>query len=200
MRDSLLTAATLSVWLHRSGTLACGAVAEVRVELEFKTTISKLVFLAVTYSDDAPANLPHHLVKSPLVGATREDYSHGELQFYHEINMPELPVKHIRAGAASSNCNCSGTLDYRRCVVRNLTVPIIFWSRGMKPEGWCTALSVPWRHTMILGANNYCNDSPIRSGRQQNGGMGCEFESGALVLVREYAGRAAPQSVGFASH
>lgn len=27
-------------------------------------------------------------------------------------------------------------LDYRRCAVRNLTIPIIFWSRGMKPEGW----------------------------------------------------------------
>ena len=27
-------------------------------------------------------------------------------------------------------------LDYRRCVVRNLTIPIIFWSRGLKPEGW----------------------------------------------------------------
>ena len=27
-------------------------------------------------------------------------------------------------------------LDYRRCLVRNLTVPIIFWARGMKPEGW----------------------------------------------------------------
>jgi Phosphotransferase enzyme family len=27
-------------------------------------------------------------------------------------------------------------LDYRRCVVRNLTIPIIFWSRGMNPEGW----------------------------------------------------------------
>jgi phosphotransferase family enzyme len=27
-------------------------------------------------------------------------------------------------------------LDYRRCVVRNLTLPIIFWNRGMKPEGW----------------------------------------------------------------
>ena len=27
-------------------------------------------------------------------------------------------------------------LDYRRCVVRNLTIPIIFWSRGMKPQGW----------------------------------------------------------------
>jgi aminoglycoside phosphotransferase (APT) family kinase protein len=27
-------------------------------------------------------------------------------------------------------------LDYRRCVVRNLTIPIILWSRGMKPEAW----------------------------------------------------------------
>ena len=27
-------------------------------------------------------------------------------------------------------------LDYRRCVVRNLTIPILFWSRGMKPESW----------------------------------------------------------------
>lgn len=27
-------------------------------------------------------------------------------------------------------------LDYRRCAVRNLTIPILFWSRGMKPEGW----------------------------------------------------------------
>jgi hypothetical protein len=27
-------------------------------------------------------------------------------------------------------------LDYRRCAVRNLTLPIIFWSRGMNPEGW----------------------------------------------------------------
>ena len=27
-------------------------------------------------------------------------------------------------------------LDYRRCVVRNLTLPILFWKRGMKREGW----------------------------------------------------------------
>ena len=31
-------------------------------------------------------------------------------------------------------------LDYRRCVVRNLTIPIIFWSRGMKPEAWWNRL------------------------------------------------------------
>jgi hypothetical protein len=27
-------------------------------------------------------------------------------------------------------------LDYRRCVVRNLTMPIIFWAQGMKRERW----------------------------------------------------------------
>jgi len=27
-------------------------------------------------------------------------------------------------------------LDYRRGAVRNLTIPILFWKRGMKPEGW----------------------------------------------------------------
>jgi len=27
-------------------------------------------------------------------------------------------------------------LDYRRGVIRNLTIPIIFWSRGMSPESW----------------------------------------------------------------
>jgi hypothetical protein len=27
-------------------------------------------------------------------------------------------------------------LDYRRCAIRNLTIPIILWSRGMKPQAW----------------------------------------------------------------
>ena len=27
-------------------------------------------------------------------------------------------------------------LDYRRCTVRNLTFPIIFWARGLPPETW----------------------------------------------------------------
>jgi hypothetical protein len=31
-------------------------------------------------------------------------------------------------------------LDYRRCVVRNLTFPILFWTRGMAPEGWWNRL------------------------------------------------------------
>src|SRR5438034_8644723 len=83
MHDSLPTAAILSCWLRRSGTLPCGEITDVRIELEFKTTISKLVFLTATYSDDAPANLPRRVVvKSPLVQGTREDYSHGDLQVY----------------------------------------------------------------------------------------------------------------------
>src|SRR5438034_5544988 len=83
MRDSLPTATTLSRWLRRSGTLPCGAIANVRVELEFETTISKLVFLTATYSPDAPTNLPRHLVvKSPLLQLSSDDAGHGELQFY----------------------------------------------------------------------------------------------------------------------
>ncbi|HSA57041.1 MAG TPA: phosphotransferase [Gemmatimonadaceae bacterium] len=31
-------------------------------------------------------------------------------------------------------------LEYRRCAVRNLTFPIIFWKRGMAPEGWWNRL------------------------------------------------------------
>src|SRR5206468_7889358 len=27
-------------------------------------------------------------------------------------------------------------LDYRLCVVRNLTIPVLFWSRGMADESW----------------------------------------------------------------
>ncbi len=40
-------------------------------------------------------------------------------------------------------------LDYRRCVVRNLTIPIIFWSRGMKPESW-------W-HRLECAVASYCD-------------------------------------------
>ena len=27
-------------------------------------------------------------------------------------------------------------LDYRRCAVRNLTFPVLFWSRGLPREAW----------------------------------------------------------------
>ena len=83
MRDSLPTTAILSCWLRRSGTLPCGEITDVRIELEFKTTISKLIFFTATYSTDAPANLPRCMViKSPLTRIRSENHSDAELQFY----------------------------------------------------------------------------------------------------------------------
>ena len=83
MRDSLPTAAILSGWLRRSGTLPCGEITDVRVELEFKTTISKLIFFTATYSTDAPANLPRCMViKSPLTMIDSQNDHDGESQFY----------------------------------------------------------------------------------------------------------------------
>ena len=44
-------------------------------------------------------------------------------------------------------------LDYRRCVARNLTIPIIFWKRGMKPEGWWGRLECALAAYRELGCN-----------------------------------------------
>lgn len=85
MHDASLTAKTLSRWLRRSGTLPRGRVADVCIELEMETTISKLVFLTVAYSVEAPADLPRRLVvKSPLAPST---FTHGssEVQFYRQL-------------------------------------------------------------------------------------------------------------------
>lgn len=49
------------------------------------------------------------------------------LHFYHD----EL----IGAGINSYSFD-DLLLDYRRCLVRNLTVPILFWSRGQRRESW----------------------------------------------------------------
>jgi hypothetical protein len=84
MLDSSLTPKTLSRWLHDSGTLPRGTVIDVRIELEFETSISKLVFLTVAYSDEVPADLPRHLVvKWPLIQPALNDRS--EAQFYREL-------------------------------------------------------------------------------------------------------------------
>ena len=62
----LLTAETLSDWLASAGTLPRGTVTDVRVELEYETYISKLIFLTVEYSADAPTDLPRAVVvKTP---------------------------------------------------------------------------------------------------------------------------------------
>ncbi len=47
-------------------------------------------------------------------------------------------------------------LDYRRCVVRNLTIPILFWSRGMKPEGWWHRLECALAAYRDLGCDDLC--------------------------------------------
>lgn len=53
------------------------------------------------------------------------------LHFYHE----EL----IRAGISTYSFD-DLLLDYRRCLVRNLTFPILFWSRGLPRESWLNRL------------------------------------------------------------
>lgn len=84
MNDSPLTPKTLSRWLHESGTLPLGTVTDVRIDLEFETTISRLVFLTVAYSAEVPSDLPRHLVvKSPLIPPPLNDRS--EIQFYREL-------------------------------------------------------------------------------------------------------------------
>jgi hypothetical protein len=86
MRNSLPTAATLSRWLHLSGALPRGAVADLEIDLEFKTAISTLVFLTATYTPDAQTNLPRRLVvKLPPEQTNGEKHSSAEAQFYREL-------------------------------------------------------------------------------------------------------------------
>src|SRR5258705_5987347 len=112
MSASSPTANILSSWLRRSGSLLCGSIVDVRIELEIETTISKLVFLTATYSPDAPANLPRHLVvKSPLNAPVILDDSRGEAQFYRQL-APALgapPAVRCLAACAHDNGD-SGTV------------------------------------------------------------------------------------------
>src|SRR5687767_7847440 len=83
MRDSTITAATLSRWLRRAGTLPRGAVVGMRVELQTEAQISRLVFLTATYSSDVLSNLsPHLVVKSPLNPPKVREETESEVQFY----------------------------------------------------------------------------------------------------------------------
>lgn len=52
-----------------------------------------------------------------------------------ELEVPLLRHYHKELGQTDYSFD-DLWLDYRRCVVRNLTIPIIFWSRGMKLEVW----------------------------------------------------------------
>lgn len=83
MNDSSPTAATLSQWLRRSGSLPGGEITEVHLDLEHKAPISTLHFLTVTYSSDAPSDLPRHIVvKSPLIQSSHDS---PEVQFYRDL-------------------------------------------------------------------------------------------------------------------
>ena len=82
MEPRLPTAAILSDWLRRSGSLPSGAVEHVHIDLTHKTEISKLIFLVATYTPDAPSDRPRHLVvKSPLV----QPSVYSESEFYREV-------------------------------------------------------------------------------------------------------------------
>jgi aminoglycoside phosphotransferase (APT) family kinase protein len=59
--------------------------------------------------------------------STRQRLEMPLLQFYHE--------QLIAAGVDNYSFD-DLVLDYRRCLVRNLTFPIILWSRGTSRESW----------------------------------------------------------------
>lgn len=86
MRDSPLSATTLSEWLRRSAGLPSGAVTDIRVEQEIDTSISTLTFLTATYTSDVPDDIPRRLiVKSPHAPARTRGGGTGEAHFYRGI-------------------------------------------------------------------------------------------------------------------
>lgn len=56
----------------------------------------------------------------------------------HDLELDLLRHYHVQLMRLGVECYPFDELllDYRRCVVRNLTIPILFWKRGMAPEGW----------------------------------------------------------------
>ena len=59
--------------------------------------------------------------------ATRQQLELPLLHFYHQ---------QLRSSGITSYSFDDLLLDYRRCLVRNLTFPILFWSRGGPRSGW----------------------------------------------------------------
>jgi hypothetical protein len=101
MDDTSLTAATLSSWLRRSGSLPGGDISEIHIDLEHSAPISKLYFLTATYTPDAPADLPRHLVvKSPWVQASGDG---PEMQFYRDVAPTLATPPLVRCLAAIEN-------------------------------------------------------------------------------------------------
>ena len=77
----------------------------------------------------------------PDVGARDLAYLmalHWDANTRHRLELPLLQLYHqrlIRGGITTYSFD-DLLLDYRRCVVRNLTFPIIFWSRGFPRKTW----------------------------------------------------------------
>jgi hypothetical protein len=104
MSDSLLTAATLARWLRASGALPDGDVTDLHIDLDYKTDISKLLFLTATYTPNAPTNLPSRLVvKTSLVQPSGVDYNSSELQFYRVLSPVFETPPVVRCLAALEN-------------------------------------------------------------------------------------------------
>src|SRR5688572_18933259 len=108
-RDLSLTAETLSRWLGDAGTLPHGAVTDAHIELQFETPISKLTFLTVAYSAEAPSDLPRHLVvKSPLTTPI-VNTGNAEVQFYRQLG-PTLGTPPLVRCLATIDETDTGTL------------------------------------------------------------------------------------------
>jgi thiamine kinase-like enzyme len=63
---------------------------------------------------------------------------HWEPTLRRQLELPLLQLYHEELTKSDINdySFADVLLDYRRCVVRNLTFPIILWSRGLAREAW----------------------------------------------------------------
>lgn len=64
---------------------------------------------------------------------------HWEPDVRQQLELPLLRFYYEKLNSAADVNNYSFDdlfLDYRRCVIRNLTIPIILWSRGLSREAW----------------------------------------------------------------
>ena len=81
-----ILATELTGWLRASGALSTGQVTHVDAELEVPTTVSSLEFLRLTYSADAPSDLPTAVVvKRPLPSSTAPNVAPAEIEFYRRL-------------------------------------------------------------------------------------------------------------------
>ena len=77
--------------LYAAGTLREGAIIEVAITLQIKTTISNLWFLEVEYAAGSFPELPNRiLLKWPVEQSPAPERGEPELNFYREL-APELP-------------------------------------------------------------------------------------------------------------